>query len=54
MEIANSMLDLIGNTPMVRIRSADPKGAALYAKLEWYQPSGGSVKDRTALYHDKR
>lgn len=48
-EVANSILDLIGNTPMVRIRSADPKGAALYAKLEWYN-IGGSVKDRTALY----
>src|SRR5271157_3238695 len=34
---------------MVRITSADPKGATLYAKLEWYN-IGGSIKDRTVLY----
>jgi cysteine synthase A len=42
MTIYNSIVDLIGNTPLVRIRST---GAAVVAKLEWFNP-GGSVKDR--------
>jgi cysteine synthase B len=43
-------LDLIGNTPLLRItRAADlPPGVELYAKAEWYN-LGGSVKDRPAL-----
>jgi cysteine synthase len=50
METANSVLDLIGKTPMLKInRLVDQRGAALYAKLEWYN-IGGSVKDRMALY----
>lgn len=45
----DSVLDLIGDTPVVRIRRAcDPRGAALWAKLESLNP-GGSVKDRVAL-----
>ncbi len=43
------MLGTIGRTPLVRInRLADKKGAAVYAKLEYFNP-GGSVKDRIAL-----
>lgn len=42
MTIYNSIVDLIGNTPLVRIRST---GATVVAKLEWFNP-GGSVKDR--------
>lgn len=46
---AQSIVDLIGRTPMVRLnRLPDPKGAAVYAKLESFNP-GGSVKDRIAL-----
>jgi S-sulfo-L-cysteine synthase (O-acetyl-L-serine-dependent) len=43
-------LDLIGNTPLVRISRAVelPPGVELYAKAEWYN-LGGSVKDRPAL-----
>lgn len=43
-------LDLIGNTPLIRItRAVDmPAGVELYAKAEWYN-LGGSVKDRPAL-----
>jgi cysteine synthase B len=43
-------LDLIGNTPLLRItRAVDlPPGVELYAKAEWYN-LGGSVKDRPAL-----
>ncbi|HTW44131.1 MAG TPA: cysteine synthase A [Acidobacteriaceae bacterium] len=41
--------DLIGNTPIVRLRRvAHPEGAEVYAKLEFLNP-GGSVKDRAAL-----
>ncbi|MFQ5901448.1 MAG: PLP-dependent cysteine synthase family protein [Thermodesulfobacteriota bacterium] len=42
-----SALELIGNTPMVRINrlSQGIKGVDIYAKLEWYNP-GGSIKDR--------
>jgi cysteine synthase A len=45
--IAESMLDLVGHTPLVRIRAAWESGprAALWAKMEQLNP-GGSVKDR--------
>ncbi len=43
------MLEMIGHTPMVRIRNmTGPGDAAVYAKLEGQNP-GGSVKDRVAL-----
>lgn len=46
--IYESVLDLIGRTPVVRLRRIpDPAGAAVYMKLESYNP-GGSVKDRAA------
>ncbi len=45
--IADSITELIGNTPMVRIKSA--RGADVVAKLEKNNP-WGSVKDRIALY----
>src|ERR671911_1294123 len=47
----DSILDLIGNTPLVRLRRLErdvPPGVELYAKAEWKNP-GGSVKDRPAL-----
>jgi cysteine synthase A len=44
-----SALELIGETPMLHLRSFDrPDAAAIFAKLEHLNP-GGSVKDRTAL-----
>jgi len=46
-----SVLDLIGQTPMVRIRKVTrdlPPGVRIFAKLEGFNP-GGSVKDRSAL-----
>ena len=47
--IAESALDLIGRTPMVRLRRVIPAGAAtVLGKLENLNP-GGSVKDRIAL-----
>ena len=50
MIVANSVTDLIGRTPLVRINNlTEPNDATIYAKLEWYN-IGGSVKDRLALY----
>ena len=47
--IATSILDIIGNTPMVRLNRIRPAGSAeIVAKLESQNP-GGSVKDRIAL-----
>jgi cysteine synthase B len=46
-----SVLDLVGNTPLVRINRITgvlPKEVEVYAKLEGFNP-GGSVKDRAAL-----
>ena len=44
-----SILDLVGNTPMVEITKLNPNPAVrLFAKLEGNNP-GGSVKDRPAL-----
>lgn len=44
-----SVLDLVGNTPLVEIKKLNPNPAVrLYAKLEGNNP-GGSVKDRPAL-----
>ena len=40
--IYRNVTELIGNTPLVQIRSS---GATVLAKLEWFNP-GGSVKDR--------
>ena len=48
-KIASSALDLIGNTPLVRLdRLAGDDCATILAKLESLNP-GGSVKDRIAL-----
>ncbi len=45
-----NMLGLIGNTPIVKLNYVGaPKGVNLFAKLEYWNPSG-SVKDRTGLY----
>ncbi len=44
-----SILDCIGNTPLVEIRSLNPNPRVkILAKLEYFNP-GGSIKDRTAL-----
>ena len=46
---ADSLLDLIGNTPVVRLNRIVPPGSAeIWAKLEAFNP-GGSVKDRICL-----
>ncbi|SKB09835.1 cystathionine beta-synthase [Aeromicrobium choanae] len=49
MAIANHVVDLIGDTPLVRLNSVVPEGAAtVVAKLEYLNP-GGSAKDRIAV-----
>ena len=46
---ARSVLDLIGSTPVVKLRVLpDKNGAEIWAKLESFNP-GGSVKDRICL-----
>ena len=46
---AESVLDLIGRTPLLHLaRFAPPPLGDIYAKIEWFNP-GGSVKDRAAL-----
>jgi len=49
-ETAESVLDLIGETPLLRLNHRLARGikAPLYAKLEYLNP-GGSVKDRIGL-----
>jgi cysteine synthase A len=45
----SAILDAIGNTPLVRLRSCAPaNGAELWVKLEYRNPTG-SMKDRMAL-----
>ncbi len=46
--VAGSLLDLIGNTPLVELRNLQPDGRRIYAKLEGQNPTG-SIKDRVAL-----
>ena len=49
MKIYNSILDLIGKTPIVKLNKLpEPSGASVFMKLESFNP-GGSVKDRAAL-----
>lgn len=48
-QIYDHVLQLIGDTPLVRLNSlAPPGGAQLVAKVEYFNP-GGSVKDRIAV-----
>jgi len=49
LRVAEDITELIGQTPMLRLRRVVPTGgAAVYAKLEFLN-LGGSVKDRAAL-----
>jgi cysteine synthase B len=47
--IGVSILDLVGRTPLIRLRQIEREcpGVEIYAKAEWQNP-GGSVKDRAA------
>ena len=49
MNIANDITELIGNTPLVKLRGiSERSGATIVGKLESFNP-GGSVKDRIGL-----
>jgi cystathionine beta-synthase len=48
-EVYDSLIDLVGNTPLVRLsRVSEGCAAQVLAKVEYFNP-GGSVKDRIAL-----
>ena len=52
MTLYNSVTELIGNTPLLRLsrlEKARDISAHIYAKLEMFNPAG-SVKDRAALF----
>jgi cysteine synthase B len=47
--VVRSVSELVGNTPLLRLRSLEPHaGVEIYGKAEFMNP-GGSVKDRAAL-----
>jgi cysteine synthase A len=46
--IHDSILDTIGNTPIVKLQRLSPEHVDLYVKVESFNP-GGSVKDRLAI-----
>ncbi|HEU5008568.1 MAG TPA: cystathionine beta-synthase [Jatrophihabitantaceae bacterium] len=49
MQYCESLLDLVGNTPLIRLRSVTAgMSATVLAKVEYFNP-GGSVKDRIAV-----
>jgi [CysO sulfur-carrier protein]-thiocarboxylate-dependent cysteine synthase len=45
--VAEGVLELVGNTPLVELTRLSPEGVRLYAKLEGQNPTG-SIKDRVA------
>jgi cysteine synthase A len=47
--VADDIMDLVGGTPVLRLRRLVPAGSAdIFAKLDYLNP-GGSVKDRAAI-----
>ena len=49
LRVAESIIDLVGETPMLKLRRVVPPGSAdVFVKLEYLNP-GGSVKDRAAI-----
>ena len=46
--LVNKVTDLIGNTPLVKLNRINDSGAAIYAKLESFNPMH-SIKDRISL-----
>ena len=47
-EINNSLLEMIGNTPLLELKNIDVGVCRLFVKMESQNP-GGSIKDRVAL-----
>ena len=48
MKISENILELIGNTPLVKINKLNSGNAEVLAKVESFNPAG-SIKDRPAL-----
>ena len=48
MKIYNNILEIIGNTPLVKINKLNTTNANIFAKVEYFNPAG-SIKDRVAL-----
>ncbi len=48
MRVAQNILELIGQTPMVELSRINPTPVRIFAKLEYFNP-GGSVKDRIGI-----
>ena len=48
MKIYNNLIELIGNTPLVKINKLNTGYANIVAKVEYFNPAG-SIKDRAAL-----
>jgi cysteine synthase A len=49
LRVSESILDLVGRTPLLRLTKLEPSGGAqIWAKLEYFNP-GGSLKDRAAI-----
>lgn len=48
MKIYNNLIELIGNTPLVKINKLDTGYANIAVKVEYFNPAG-SIKDRAAL-----
>ena len=54
-KVKNSFLDLVGNTPLVRVNNLikkDELKADVLAKLEYFNPAG-SVKDRKSVGRER-
>jgi cysteine synthase A len=47
MKIYNNVLEMIGDTPVIRLESYSKPGVEVFLKLEFHNP-GGSIKDRPA------
>ena len=46
--VYNSLTEIIGNTPLLKVKAFPGQKADILVKLEYFNP-GGSVKDRIAL-----
>ncbi|MFN3267942.1 MAG: pyridoxal-phosphate dependent enzyme, partial [Zestosphaera sp.] len=55
MRVGESIADIVGETPVVKLRRVVPEDvkAEVWVKLEFMNPSG-SIKDRMALYMIKK
>ena len=47
-ELYGSILETVGNTPVIKLNALSPDGVEMYVKVESFNPAG-SVKDRLAL-----